>query len=288
MKQTTGVYQFTMSHLKSGVLFRDGADYILAVNSIALGTLHHAVRVLGYAVMSNHLHLLLRGTYEDCISFYHFIMRRFAKMLSRKYRLNGIVRENDFHASEVTDRQMFLNELAYILRNPYRARTASPYAYRWSSADVYFNPWLDLVRGTPFSGMKQAEQRNVLGGHYTVPDTWEHHAGCILNRCFVDYGYVEKYLEDSLALFDKLRVYDLESTVKLSHGYSETVKFSDAELQEKINALCRYEYHVKSPHQMDRKSLLMLARTLSRRFAASKGQIRRLLGLEDYVLNQLL
>ena len=109
-----------------------------------------------------------------------------------------------------------------------------------------------------------------------------------MNRCFVDYPYVEKALGDSLVLFDKLRVYDLESAVRLSHGFAENVRFSDFQLQEKIQVICQNEYHVSSLHQLDRRSLFLLARTLVRRFGAGKSQLRRLLSLSDDILDQLL
>ena len=91
-----------------------------------------------------------------------------------------------------------------------------------------------------------------------------------------------------MSLFDKLRLYDLESAVKMAHGLDESMRFSDSQLQEKIALICRKEYHVESVHQLDRKSLFLLARSLSRRFAATRSQLRRLLGLTDDMLDKIL
>ena len=128
----------------------------------------------------------------------------------------------------------------------------------------------------------------ILRSHENVPGNWEQIDGRILNRFFVDYKRAEKILEDSLSLFDKLRLYDLESAVKMAHGLAESMRFSDSQLQEKIVLICQKEYHVESVHQLDRKSLLLLARSLSRRFAATKSQLRRLLSLTDDVLDKIL
>lgn len=284
----SGIYQFTMSHLPEGRIFRKEEDYIYGVNSLALATTVTPVQLLGYVLMSNHLHLLLKGIYLACCEFYYFIIRRLRRMLSKEYQLSGVLHESAFNVSAVTDRQMFVNELAYILRNAYKARLGSPYSYRWSSADVYFNPWRDRIRGTALSAMSQPQLRKLLKSHRPVPGQWEQIDGCIMNRCFVDYPYVEKALGDSLVLFDKLRVYDLESAVRLSHGFAEKVRFSDFQLQEKIRVICQNEYHVSSLHQLDRRSLFLLARTLVRRFGAGKSQLRRLLSLSDDILDQLL
>lgn len=96
---------------------------------------------------------------------------------------------------------MFLNEIAYILRNPYKARVASPFAFAWNSADVYFNPWRDHVHGIPFGTLKLKEKKALLQSHFTVPDGWEHVNGRILNRFFVAYDLVEKRVTDSIRFF---------------------------------------------------------------------------------------
>ena len=64
--------------------------------------------------------------------------------------------------------------------------------------------------------------------------------------------------------------------------------FTDNEMQEKIQAVCRNELHVNSPHQLGRKDLLRLARTLAYRFSATKKQISRLLGIASDVLDNAL
>ena len=64
--------------------------------------------------------------------------------------------------------------------------------------------------------------------------------------------------------------------------------FTDNEMQEKIQTVCRNELHVNSPHQLGRKDLLRLARTLAYRFSATKKQISRLLGIASDLLDNAL
>ena len=109
-----------------------------------------------------------------------------------------------------------------------------------------------------------------------------------MNKCFVDYKTVEKAFGNSVVFFDRVRRYDMESIVAQAHGMEEQLTFTDSEMQEKVMAICRNEWHVTSPHQLGRKDLLQLARTLARRFAAPKKQIARLLGIDPQVLDQAL
>lgn len=281
-----GFYLFTTDHLERTLLFRDEEDYVQGNNTIALATLVFPVKVLCYALMDNHIHLLISGRYDDCRAFFAWVLHRLARMLEKKYGVSGILKFQASDVQAVTDRNMLLNEVCYLLRNVYKARIGSPYSNPWAPFECYFNPYLPLIHGTPMPGVKEAKQR--FGTHVKIPSDWEHVNGRILNKCFVDYRTVEQRIGSSLDFFDRLRRFDLESIAEQAHGIEEKLTFTDAEMQEKIRAVCKNELHVTSHHQLERKDLLLLARILARRFTCPKKQIARLLGIEPSVLDQLL
>ena len=281
-----GVYLFTTDHLERMLLFRDEEDFILGVNTIALATLKYPAKVLCYTLMDNHIHLLLCGRYEDCRSFFAWVLHRLAWNLEEKYGVAGILKYQASDVQAVTGRDMLLNEICYLLRNGYKARIASPCSYPWAPFECYFNPYLHLLHGTPMPGVRTA--RRQFGTHVKIPSDWEHDKGRILNKCFVDYRTVEQKIGGNLDFFNRLRRFDLESVVEQAHGIEERLAFTDTEMQEKIRAVCKNELHVESHHQLERKDLLWLAGTLARRFACPKKQIARLLGIDPSVLDQLL
>ena len=281
-----GIYLFTTDHLLRALLFRDEEDFTQGVNTIALATLQYPVKVLCYALMDNHIHLLVSGQYEDCRAFFAWVLHRLARMLEVKHGVSGILRIQATDVQAVTSKERLLNEVCYLLRNVYKARIGSPYSNPWAPFECYFNPYLPLIHGTLMPGVKEAKQR--FGTHVKIPSDWEHVEGRILNKCFVDYRTVEQKIGSSLEFFDRLRRYDLESIVEQEHGIEEKLAFTDSEMQEKIRAVCKNELHVASHHQLERKDLLWLARTLAKRFACTKKQIARLLGIEPSLLDQLL
>lgn len=281
-----GIYLFTTDHLERTLLFRDEEDFALGVNSIALATLQFPVKVLCYALMDNHIHLLISGRYEDCRAFFAWVLHRLARVLEEKNGVSGILRLQATDVQAVTNKEVLLNEVCYLLRNVYKARIGSPYSNPWAPFECYFNPYLPFIHGFPMPGAKEVKQR--FGTHVRIPSDWEHVNGRILNKCFVDYRTVEQKTGSSLDFFDRLRRFDLESMVEQAHGIEEKLTFTDAEMQEKIRAVCNNEFHVTSHHQLERKDLLLLARTLARRFACPKKQIARLLGIEPSVLDILL
>jgi len=280
------VFMFTTEHQLRTRIFRLPEDFIYGVNTLAIGTLKFRVRILCYTLMDNHLHLLVKGRYEDCLAYFNWVLHRLAMMLKSRYGIRGVLKADGADVQHVKDSQMLLNEVAYLLRNAYKARIDSPFSYEWAPFEVYFNPYLSFMKGVRFPGPEAA--RDMLGTHATIPADWEHVEGRILNKCFVDYRAVEQIVGSGLTMFDRLRRYDLESVIAQSHGMEEQLAFTDSEMQEKVLAVCRNELHVDSPHQLGRKDLLRMARTLAFRFSAPKKQISRLLGIDPEVLESVL
>ena len=281
-----GIFMFTSDHQLRQVIFRTASDFSYGVNTLAIGTLKFKVRILCYTLMSNHMHLLVMGRYEECLAYFRWVLLRLAQMLKARYGISGILKANTADVQYVVDIQMLLNEVAYLLRNSYKAHIDSPYSYPWASFEVYFNPYLENIWGERFPSTDVAKR--ILGTHAEIPMHWEHLQGRIMNKCFVDYRTVEKRVGSSLVLFDRIRRFNLESIVAQAHGVEEQLTFTDSEMLEKIQVLCRNEWHVESPHQLNRKDLLQLARSLAYRFASPGKQISRLLGIDPNVLDQAL
>ena len=277
---------FTTDHLERTLLFRDEEDFVQGVNSLAFATLLYPVKVLCYVLMDNHIHLLVIGRYEDCCAFYAWVLHRLARIIEEKYGVSGILKLQSTDVQAVTDKEMLLNEVCYLLRNAYKARIDSPYSYRWAPYECYFNPYLPLLHGTPMPGAKAVKR--MFGTHVQIPPYWEHINGRILNKCFVDYRTVEQKIGNSIDFFDRLRRFDLESMVEQAHGIDAKLTFTDVEMQEKIRVVCEKELHVASHHQLERKDQHMLARTLAPRFASPKKHIAPVLGIDPSILDQLL
>ena len=281
-----GIFHLSMPHLEKGLLFRSDDDYGYGVNTLAAATLKYPVSVIAYCLMDNHFHLLLKGLLNDAVSFYDWGIRKLAQRMGRLYGTRRLLSVHSLDIQPVTDDSSFINNIAYILRNPYKARICSPYSYPWSSAAVYFSPNLELTHGQSIHTIRG--QQFGYQTHIHVPEHWEHDGHRILDKCFVDYKYVENRIRSSLPLFDAIRKYSLESVVAQEHGAETLITYTDHELQEKTAAICRNEYDVISIHQLDRKSLFRLARTLAFRFGATTKQLSRLLAIPQATLDQLL
>ena len=159
-------------------------------------------------------------------------------MLKARYGISGVLKADAADVQYVTDSQMLLNEVAYLLRNAFKAQIDSPFSYPWAPFEVYFNPYLENIRGERFPSTDAAKR--ILGTHALIPENWEHRNGTILNKCFVDYRTSESMIGSGFALFNRVRKFDTESVIAQSHGVEELLTFTDNEMQEKIHGTQRF------------------------------------------------
>ena len=281
-----GCYHFSSSHQETRRVFRVKEDFVAGVNTLALLLTGSNVAILAYCLMDNHIHLLLLGTLKDCLEYYDRVIHRIAQMLRAKYGFSGALRLEDLDIVAVTSDLQLKREICYIHRNPYKARIASPDAYPWSSADVYFKT--ALPKGVKVSELGAVEKKRIFKTHMAIPDNYEYADGRILNSSLVSSSIASAKFKDSVEYFDCLRKWSLEAEVEERHGIHETVTYSDAELQERIKSVCANEFHARSVSGLDRKDLLRLARIVSYRFGAGQTQLSRLLGVGKDILDRIL
>lgn len=281
-----GCYHFSSSHQETRRLFRTTKDFILGVNTLALLLPGSGVKIIAYCLMDNHIHILLSGRLADCLNYYDRVTHRLSQMLGAKYGFTGVFKKEDLDIVAVTSDLQLKREICYIHRNPYKARIASPDAYPWSSADVYFKT--TLPSGAEIKDLQVLERRELFQTKLQIPDSYEYLDGRILNTSFVSFPAASAKFTDSVEYFDFLRKYSLEAEVEEQHGIHKAVTFSDAELQERIKSICVNEFHTESVAGLNRKDLLRLARIASYRFGAGQAQLSRLLGVDKEVLGRVL
>ena len=281
-----GCYLLSSSHLETRCVFRNENDFMFGINTLAILLACFDVRIIAYCLMDNHLHLLVSGTLDQCLAFYDKVVHRISMNVWKKYGISGILKQDNVDIVAVINEQQLKNEICYLHRNPYKARIASPLAYKWSSADVYFNTF--TPSGTKVRTLSVRDRRRIFNTHVPVPDEYEFNEGRILNKSFVSFRNASEKFQDSVEYFDYLRRYSLESVVESSHGIHESVSFSDTELRERIKDICKIEFHVESHTLLSRKDLLRLAILVRNRFGAGQPQLSRLLGLDKTVLDKVL
>jgi len=98
----------------------------------------YGVRILGYCLMTNHIHLVAIPAREESLNLgvgrTHFI---YTQIINRLHGRSGHLWQGRFHSCPMDDAYT-VTAMRYVERNPVRAKmTRMPWTYRWSSAAAH-------------------------------------------------------------------------------------------------------------------------------------------------------
>jgi putative transposase len=118
--------------------FLSGEDRHFYLATLAASCRRYEITVLGYCLMTNHVHLVAIPARPDSMSGgVGGAHRRYTEYFHRRYRRSGHLWQNRFYSCAV-GRVHLLLALAYVDQNPVRAAMASRATdYGWSSAQAH-------------------------------------------------------------------------------------------------------------------------------------------------------
>ena len=116
-------------------IFREASDYEVFLLALREACAKHAVDIHAYALMTNHLHLMVTPQSATALPFaMQSIGRRYVQFFNRRYDRTGGLWEGRYRTSAIDDDRYWLHCMRYIELNPVRAGLATtPEAYQWSS-----------------------------------------------------------------------------------------------------------------------------------------------------------
>jgi len=107
----------------------------------------HKIKIHAFAIMSNHVHLLLKNSMLEVNAIKHFlrdVKREFAKYHNIRYGAKGSLWKRSYTQKCIQGNIQLINTMAYILNNPVEAHMVDfAWQYTWSSSH-------DLLRKDEF------------------------------------------------------------------------------------------------------------------------------------------
>ena len=261
--------------------FREGM-IALAVCAVLFGE----AELVTFELMNNHVHLVMRGSKAACLEFFEMFKVRL------RYWSQRTGRPVDWSRFEVqilaidTLRDL-RNEILYAHRNAYVAsRVYTPFSYPWGGGWAYFNPVVERLAVSGLSDIgarKMRELTHFRDVHRLAELKFDGDLPYIPSFCRIDVG--QGVFQDARSYFHGL-CRNVEAFSQIASRLKDRVVLTDDEMFSVAARWAMEDYSVKV-RMLTAEQKIQLARRLHYDYNASNGQLRRIVGLELAVLDEM-
>ena len=254
----------------------------LAVCAVLVGR----AELVTFELMNNHVHLVMRGPRDACLELFEMFKMRLKRWAQRVGRP---VDWNSFEAQilEIDSLRSLRNEILYAHRNAYVANRAyTPFSYQWGGGWAYFNPAVERlpvasVREIGYTVVRKlTHYRDV---HRLVGLKFDGDIPYIPSFCRVDIG--QSVFQDARSYFHGLSR-NVEAFSQIASRLKDRVVLTDDEMFAVAARFAMENYSAKV-RMLTAEQKIQLARKLHYDYNAPNMQLRRVLGLELAVLNEM-
>lgn len=135
----TGIYHIIVRGINRQTIFFEDDDYQKYIDTIRRFIANGDANVLGYCLMSNHLHLLIQDNNIAISKIMKQIGTSYAYWYNCKYERSGHVFQDRFKSENIEDDSYLITVIRYIHQNPVKAGIVTKAEnYIWSSCRVYY------------------------------------------------------------------------------------------------------------------------------------------------------
>lgn len=139
-KSKSGIYHIMLRGINQQILFEDDEDRAKFLDTIKKYKQSSGYCVLGYCLMDNHVHLLIKEGNELLENTMKRIGVSYVFWYNWKYKRSGHLFQDRFKSEPIEDDRYLLTVLKYIHQNPVKAGLAADLTeYKWSSYSEYIS-----------------------------------------------------------------------------------------------------------------------------------------------------
>ena len=246
------------------------------------------IEVITFEIMNNHIHLILSGCRNSCLDMFDIFKRRLKKTMQHFGR---VIDWKKFKAEilPIESIRALRNEIIYVNRNAYVANPRyTPVSYPWGGGCAYFNEWAHLLRPVKYKDLSIDKRRELI---HSKDITSCSRLQIIGNRVYIP-SFCNIQLGESL--FADPRVYfnslsrNAEAFSQIAERLKDSIFLTDGELFSITIAHISQKYNIQNTAHLSPQQKIECARFLHLKYKATKQQIRRLLRLEEKIIQELL
>lgn len=155
-KSETGIYHVIVRGINQQDIFHDEEDFKKYTRVIKKAGSENDTDIIGYCIMTNHVHLLLRENDDNLSSYMKSVQVSYVSWYNSKYERCGHLFQDRFKSEAVENDAYLLTVIRYIHNNPVKAGIVKkPELYPWSSCANYY--------GVEMTALKSIDTQLVLG-----------------------------------------------------------------------------------------------------------------------------
>ena len=262
-------------------------DFKLGMTLLAVcAIVSPGVELVTFELMSNHVHLIVRGEREVCLEFFENYKRRLKRLFTKMGRVIDWGRF-EAHLIEIETLKALRNEIIYTNRNAYVANSKyTPFSYPWGGGWAYFSPVIYMLPVRSAAEVGSCRMRELT--HYRDVASlaclkFVDDVPFIPSFCRVDIG--ERMFQDARSYFHLL-TRNAEAFSQIASRLKDTVFLTDDEMFV-VAARCSADTFSARLGVLTPDQKIQLARKLHFDYNASNQQLRRVLKLDVSVLDEM-
>ena len=282
-----GYYHLSSDGWHNGKLFHTPAQFAYGMILMGLLTLRFKVVIYDFALMDNHIHILLSGTGAECVrAFDYYRMKLSARLV--KNGCPPLPEDYGFKLTPITDKEQMRIAFMYVDRNPLERGLCLPGGYPWGAAWMHCSQMTEYWHGQAAGTISVRDLIRMTGSRTPIPATWEFHPKLgLLPSSYINNTLFNRMFPSPKDYQTRL-VKDYEAFVKVGRMINEQIEFSRNEMLDIVSQLAQEMFPGKrrSALSNDEKGRLCVA--LEDRFGFSSAHIADVLTMSEYVVKQFL
>ena len=275
------------------IIFTCPSDFVFGITLLGIcAATFPNCRILTFALMNNHIHLIIAGRKEDVLGFFALFKERLRRYLGG---LKRYCRMDNFEAEvfEIPDLRALRNEIVYVNRNGYVVHPeCTPFSYWWSAGIYFFNSVVQMLPTKPFAELTLRDRRAMchsreagLPDNYRVledfrPDRTTQASPLLLATSFCAIREAEQYFLTAHHYF-RMISRDIEAFSEVARRLGDRIFLTDEELYGAVLAICAKEYDTTHPGLLPAAQKQDVARRMHFDYNASNKQIQRILKMSS-------
>ena len=145
-----GYYHIVNRGVEQRIVYQDDEDFKTFLEILCTGCQLYGVKLHGYALMSNHYHLLIETTQENLSAFMKHLNASYAIYFNKKHNRSGHLWQGRFKSWYVTGEAYLYALISYIENNPVKAKMVK------KLGDYPYSSYCAFIETTPISCLKHS------------------------------------------------------------------------------------------------------------------------------------